>query len=160
VTARFSAKSVILCGQQAELKWDDGWTKVLHNRPLMRRAWVVQERWLSPRMLHFCHDQVYWECNTSAASEVSPELSVKGIYKSKALPTQLDTAITLAQRWNLMVCFYSRGHLTYFKDKLVAFSGLARAMQRITKDRYVGGLWERDFIFHDMDVRISAHRHA
>lgn len=99
-------------------------------------------------MLHFCRDQVYWECNTGAASEVSPELSVKNTLKLEALPTQSDTAIDLAKRWGSMVYFYSRGHLTFAKDRLVAFSGMARAMQHILKDRYVGGLWEKDFIFH------------
>ena len=33
------------------------------NNQLFRRAWVLQERLLSPRMLHFHRRQLYWECN-------------------------------------------------------------------------------------------------
>ncbi|CAP70491.1 uncharacterized protein PODANS_3_5620 [Podospora anserina S mat+] len=34
-------------------------------------AWVVQERYLSSRTLHFTNDGVYWECDQGPASEVS-----------------------------------------------------------------------------------------
>lgn len=30
--------------------------------PLNKRAWVLQERYLARRTLHFAADQVYWEC--------------------------------------------------------------------------------------------------
>ena len=30
--------------------------------PLNRRAWVMQERYLSPRTIHFCTNRVYGEC--------------------------------------------------------------------------------------------------
>jgi hypothetical protein len=30
--------------------------------PVNRRAWVLQERLIAPRVLHFCHDQIAWEC--------------------------------------------------------------------------------------------------
>jgi hypothetical protein len=47
-----------------------------------------------------------------------------------------------------MVFYYSRGNLTYAKDKLIAFSGMARVMQNTLKDRYIAGLWEEHFIYH------------
>jgi hypothetical protein len=79
---------------------------------------------------------------------VSLELRVNDTLKLKALSTQSDTAKDLAKRWNWMVYFYSSSDLTFAKDKLVAFSGMARVMQRILKDGYVGGLWEKEFMFH------------
>jgi hypothetical protein len=39
--------------------WDAG----LSEAPLLRRAWVVQERVLTQRMLHFGRNQLFWECN-------------------------------------------------------------------------------------------------
>ncbi|KAJ8112821.1 hypothetical protein OPT61_g4899 [Boeremia exigua] len=30
--------------------------------PLQTRGWVLQERYLSPRTLHFCSDELVWEC--------------------------------------------------------------------------------------------------
>lgn len=40
--------------------------------PLNKRAWAVQERLLSPRILHFGAEMLYWECRCRSASEISP----------------------------------------------------------------------------------------
>ena len=50
----------------------DFWTKELSNAPLLSRGWVVQERIICPRMLHFGVRQVLWECLELDASEVYP----------------------------------------------------------------------------------------
>ena len=42
-----------------EKLWEDG----LSNAALNRRAWVVQERILAPRVLHFSMNQLFWECS-------------------------------------------------------------------------------------------------
>jgi hypothetical protein len=42
-----------------ERLWDFG----LSSAPLNTRAWVVQERILAPRVLHFGRNQLFWECN-------------------------------------------------------------------------------------------------
>jgi Heterokaryon incompatibility protein (HET) len=38
--------------------------------PLGNRAWVVQERLLSPRIVHFVSDQVFWECCCNVWAEL------------------------------------------------------------------------------------------
>ncbi|KAI0113929.1 heterokaryon incompatibility protein-domain-containing protein [Nemania sp. FL0031] len=40
--------------------------------PLNQRGWVLQERLLSHRILHFGADMMYWECAQRAASELNP----------------------------------------------------------------------------------------
>ncbi|KAI8155736.1 ATPase family AAA domain-containing protein 3B [Colletotrichum sp. SAR 10_70] len=40
---------------------------------LSKRGWVLQERILAPRVLHFGKSQVLWECNTSISSEAQPK---------------------------------------------------------------------------------------
>ena len=40
--------------------------------PLNQRAWVVQERLLSLRTLHFGREQIAWECQTLQACETFP----------------------------------------------------------------------------------------
>ncbi|KAK3389989.1 heterokaryon incompatibility protein-domain-containing protein, partial [Podospora didyma] len=37
--------------------------------PLLTRGWVFQERVLSPRVLHFCAQEMVWECNTTSMCE-------------------------------------------------------------------------------------------
>jgi len=44
----------------------------IERAPLNTRGWVVQERALSPRTLHFGRDQIFWECGELRASEVFP----------------------------------------------------------------------------------------
>lgn len=48
------------------------WTSaVISEGPLSKRAWVLQERLLSSRIIHFTRAGVYWECLTHAWSEKS-----------------------------------------------------------------------------------------
>ena len=47
----------------------------LHG-PLMDRAWTLQERELSRRILYFSRDQLLWECKTLRASADVPWLQV------------------------------------------------------------------------------------
>ncbi|KAJ8133260.1 hypothetical protein O1611_g364 [Lasiodiplodia mahajangana] len=42
------------------------------HAPLNQRGWVLQERLLSHRILHFGADMMYWECAQRSASELNP----------------------------------------------------------------------------------------
>lgn len=48
------------------------WEEVIEKGPLNRRAWVCQERHLSPRIAHFGEGQLFWECHENRASENYP----------------------------------------------------------------------------------------
>jgi hypothetical protein len=41
----------------------------LENFPLLTRTWCLQERILATRVLHFCDEELVWECHTSAKCE-------------------------------------------------------------------------------------------
>jgi hypothetical protein len=45
------------------------WAQNLIDEPLNQRCWVLQERILSPRVLHFGHKQLFWECREFVACE-------------------------------------------------------------------------------------------
>ncbi|CAN9330819.1 unnamed protein product [Alternaria alternata] len=47
----------------------DLWTEKLADEPLNQRCWILQERILSPRVLHFGHEQLFWECREFVACE-------------------------------------------------------------------------------------------
>jgi hypothetical protein len=49
------------------------WKHLVEDEPLIRRAWVVQERLLAQRVLHFGSNQLFWECSQKDASEDLPE---------------------------------------------------------------------------------------
>ncbi|KAJ4027603.1 hypothetical protein NW761_014757 [Fusarium oxysporum] len=44
--------------------------------------------------------------------------------------------------WDDLVTYYSRRHLTFVTDKLPALSGVASRVHKITKSRYLAGMWE------------------
>ncbi|KAF5550392.1 hypothetical protein FNAPI_7727 [Fusarium napiforme] len=73
-------------GAKVNLKWtshelegefylvpSDPWQKAVANSPLLKRAWVFQERLLSRGTVYFAHDMLYWECGELYASELYPE---------------------------------------------------------------------------------------
>ncbi|KAK0646957.1 heterokaryon incompatibility protein-domain-containing protein [Cercophora newfieldiana] len=48
------------------------WDTLVSQAPVNRRGWVLQERLLAPRVLHFCRDQIAWECSEFDAAEGHP----------------------------------------------------------------------------------------
>jgi hypothetical protein len=49
----------------------------LHEGGLNSRGWVLQERLLSPRIIHFTATQTFWECGSDRYSEDCVENSFK-----------------------------------------------------------------------------------
>jgi len=49
------------------------WQAFYASNPLNKRGWTFQERELSPRILHFSTDQIWWECRSMRAQE-GPDL--------------------------------------------------------------------------------------
>lgn len=43
------------------------------DAPLNQRAWVAQERYLSPRIMHFSWEVLFWECDEFIANECFPD---------------------------------------------------------------------------------------
>jgi hypothetical protein len=46
---------------------------IIDRSPLNKRAWVAQERYLSPRTLHFAREVFFWECRELLSSETHPD---------------------------------------------------------------------------------------
>jgi Heterokaryon incompatibility protein (HET) len=131
----------------------DQWTNDLELGPLNSRAWVMQERFLSTRVLHFSTSQVFWECLENTSSEVFPDAipqfakplwfldsqSLKRIF----IKTQRrdEWGDDLYKEWEVFVRAYSRCALSEESDKLVAINGIGQLISKITGDRLIGGLW-------------------
>jgi hypothetical protein len=113
--------------------------------PLMSRAWVVQERFLSPRTLHLTKQQIFWVCRSLNACEIWPEgnpRSQRYIACSLDLPEGSDWLSRSG--WPTIVEQYSSCELTMGRDKLVAISAIAELIQKATPDEYVAGMWRTD----------------
>ena len=137
------------------------WRTVITNAPLQQRGWVMQERTLSRRILHYTHWAVFWECTELKASEFRPSeimtayplydpklaAPFSGCYKGLAVasktPFSLDDKTELLTKvWAVAVSDYTSRHLTSDTDILPAISAIAQTFQRLTGDIYLAGLWQ------------------
>ncbi|MCJ1441752.1 MAG: hypothetical protein MMC23_002244 [Stictis urceolatum] len=127
--------------------------------PLLTRAWVYQERRLAPRVLHFCTDEVFFECATRVHCECdapTTPLDISAWTKARetffATHYDLNELKDVRQRvqheWHAYVRAYSSLELTFARDRLPALSGLARRERGVREGhgvptgRYLAGLWE------------------
>ncbi|RSM14990.1 hypothetical protein CEP52_001009 [Fusarium oligoseptatum] len=118
------------------------------NYPLMNRAWVMQERLLSPRTLYFTSQELVWECRTRNICQCSPILGgfqaqVSGFpNNSKLQPVEahLDTS-ALVSKWYEVVEIYTHLKLTHPGDKLMAIDGIAQYMAPMRESQHFAGLW-------------------
>ncbi|KAF5589952.1 hypothetical protein FPCIR_6581 [Fusarium pseudocircinatum] len=115
----------------------------VNNAPINKRAWVVQERCLSRRILCLGNEELYWECEgDSSGSFIASETSPLGVpHMSRRHGFDSLTCSDGGEYWNLLVEQYSACHLTFEEDRLVAFSGIARSVADSTGDTYLAGIW-------------------
>lgn len=130
----------------------------LGDQPLTQRGWALQERFLTPRTLHFGRDQMYFECHAHFLSEDG--FQVKGRLCSadeSSHPSQIQTdglgSPVMMHRdyrgpwlWYQLLHSYCNRKLTKDSDKLPALSGLARHFAEHIGDQYVAGLWRSTLI--------------
>ncbi|KAB5580157.1 heterokaryon incompatibility protein-domain-containing protein [Coniochaeta sp. 2T2.1] len=110
--------------------------------PLSKRAWALQERWLSRRTLHFTRHQVFWECDGNPASETYPRGYPRSfITAAVSKGFLLERRPLPARHWSEIVKDYSSRLLTKMSDTLPAISGIAKMIQEQTKGEYVAGMW-------------------
>ncbi len=152
--------------QVYDIEYTDLWSDSVQHAPLTRRAWVLQERLLAPRVLHFGKKQLLWECNELRACEVYPrgmratdifgDDSYSDKYLKKSFTAILqrgpDNALTSSQMreaWRDLVQHYTKCNLTMSADKLVAISGIVKRLQPLFNTDYLAGLW-RDNLLEQM----------
>lgn len=119
-------------------------------RPLFQRAWAIQERILSPRLLKFEKDRILWQCEREEHLEqtflpfanVSDPVSRQRFREVCAHGTEIDNhefhednddseqqRQINAERWWLdFVRDYSRMGLTKASDRLPALSGILSSL--------------------------------
>lgn len=134
------------------------WDNLVNKAPANVRAWVLQERLLAPRVLHFCKGTIAWECSGFTRAEGHPtgvprfqlqhdrilsDVPLKGfdpfehgrVLRSIRLGETIEPDPHMPEKdlygfelWARLVEMYSRMNLTMAKDKLIALSGIAQFM--------------------------------
>jgi hypothetical protein len=47
------------------------WSDMFEDAPLAQRAWILQERMIATRILHFSESELFWECQAVSSREGS-----------------------------------------------------------------------------------------
>ncbi|CAJ0538700.1 Ff.00g066840.m01.CDS01 [Fusarium sp. VM40] len=140
----------------------DMWATEVNNSVLNSRGWVFQERLLASRVIHFCRQEIFWECRQRFCCESFPEslpsaevLDLSQTASLRQLPTELAKDSPWAgimdfpiedlpyDGWDDVVKAYTKCQFTYPQDKLVAIAGVARHMKSSIKDIYLAGMWKK-----------------
>lgn len=137
------------------------WSHGVGKCPLNTRGWVMQERLLSPRVLHFARDQLFWECREHSAAECYPdelpgpirncvpanfkrlEPATRSRELTRSGTSDADEFKHYHKVWDHVVSAYSSTRLTHSSDKLIALSGVAKYFSVLIGDEYVVGMWKK-----------------
>ncbi|RYP04523.1 hypothetical protein DL765_010165 [Monosporascus sp. GIB2] len=123
--------------------------------PLLQRAWVLQERLLAPRVVHFASEELFWECREQETCECG---SLRGLGKNSHNQTpERGSDDGIISQWHSTVEKFTLLQISVDSDKLPALSGLAKHSARLRPDStYLAGLWSnslwRDLLWLNSDA--------
>lgn len=124
--------------------------------PVSERGWVLQERLLSPAVLHFTKREIIWECRTqtifehgSYAKPQDRETKLLLVTGKKKAHNRATTAWNMSRpdrfkEWYKLVQIYSAKKLTRSDDRLPAIAGLATRFHEMCESNYLAGIWADD----------------
>lgn len=140
----------------------------VRQRRINSRGWVMQERVLSRRTIHFAMDQWYWECGHHVVSEdgwqhdtrsstrsITPSLreSLQDATMAIGKVFRMDDKFEIPEGekgvrtspaeilWAQILRAYSACSLTFWSDKMPALQGLATRFHDVTSSKYHFGHW-------------------
>jgi hypothetical protein len=143
----------------------DRWRSAFFKTPLFNRGWTLQERELSPRLIHFTTSRVIFECRVNTfryeleIAHLLPSIEpyshraygildsaewqhriLDNLYSKTFNFNSLTFDIKWYSIWQRTVGEYSQRKFKDPTDKLPAIAGLADAFKRKVKSGYLAGL--------------------
>jgi hypothetical protein len=135
--------------------------RLVEEGPLNKRAWVLQERGLSRRIVHFTAERLFLECQRATLTEGMTKINRTVSHPrnntsprtfshplASVFQNARDTSEALAgeEAWYRVVERYSPAQLTNKTDRLPALAGLAMAWGAtvMSADRYIAGCWQEN----------------
>ncbi|KAI3336926.1 HET-domain-containing protein [Xylariaceae sp. AK1471] len=113
------------------------------------RAWTMQERSLSTRMVHFCQNKMFFECRGCLQSEENEPTQESDTINSTLWPRGTFVSFAeLYQHWQLFVGEYCSRKLTVSTDRLPAIQSVAEEMAAVTGHQYIrfAGMWRSNLV--------------
>lgn len=120
--------------------------------PLSKRAWVLQEKLLSPRALHFQEDRIAWECaERQTLSEYLPDsIASQGIGFDCLWQTSFNIGsrgVNTIRYYDFVLEYMERQLSHPDEDKLVAFAAIATHFAEHFKSDYCAGVFRSSLPF-------------
>ncbi|KAH8719331.1 heterokaryon incompatibility protein-domain-containing protein [Phaeosphaeriaceae sp. PMI808] len=116
--------------------------QLLQADPLDMRAWALQEKILSTRLISFTKAEMQWTCRTLKACECRQNSSPsEPLFHALTGTSKMGRNMKYSKSWSQIVEQYSTRSLKVPEDKLPALSGLATKFCAVTGFRYIAGLW-------------------
>lgn len=120
------------------------------SRPLLSRAWVFQERTLSPRTLHFGPSGIDWECtelyeSSTRGYNANLKQALFGIKSQVTPPPDFcisDELWSFLDSWARILSTFSGCDVTLPQDRLVALNGIVEDVSRKSGFTSIAGLWK------------------
>jgi hypothetical protein len=110
---------------------------------ISRRAWILQELTLSPRILHFVENRLFWECEHR-----SPEISGSALETTATIFRDGSGEAGVHIMWLKLIEQYSNYQMTKNGDKLVALAGIVdvwrSVIERPDDKQYHCGVFQED----------------
>lgn len=149
--------------------WDvAGVLQMTPELPLLSRAWVYQERLLSPKIVYFTRYELAFECSGNKRDKICECEHIPGgiwgggsngvgggrgehtdyrkLYHFEGL--RASNLAEIRKYWHQIVEEYSGLRISFTSDRLPALSGVARQYGTAHSSdlgRYVAGMWENCF---------------
>jgi hypothetical protein len=116
--------------------------------PLLTRGWIHQERLLSPRVLHFGHQELLWECMEEhiCQCQSSPIHDVNFPKTKYSVSLDSSSSRNLVRFWKGMVSDYTKLNLSVPSDRLPAMAGMAKYLESSMGGSYLSGLWQESLV--------------
>lgn len=108
------------------------------------RGWVLQERLLSPRIIHFAEHEIARECDTTIRCECDIRSRKPSARSFRNAIKDHANYVSYQNPWKDLVYSYSLLNLTVESDKLTAIAGLASRAAKFWSMTYINGLWMKD----------------
>lgn len=118
------------------------------DHPLLKRAWVLQERLLSRRVLHFGRRELIWECMEVSDCECG-DFNTIHWPRAKSIMSNTHNEKSRSDeyaQWVTIVEDYSKLVLSRPEDVLPAVPGIAKRLNCAKECRYLASLWENDLL--------------
>lgn len=149
---KISGRTIVFKGLYIRAK-RTGFVHAIGGSILNSRAWVAQERALSPGIIHFTPEMMWWECNHGVHNEAFPTRDNEIGYAQKFF--KICTIRSLTEKsdpediyafWRRFIAHYAGKNLTFERDRFPAAVGIARTLSGLIDDNFIAGFWEGDLI--------------